>query len=76
MMEWISVNDKLPNETFDDLKKEYGDVMSKNALDYGVEFLTCDETGVISVSDFWVKSQRFDEGITHWMPLPEPPEEI
>ena len=72
--EWISVKERLPNENYESLKKEYGDFMSDNAIDYGVEFLTFDETGVISVSDFWVKSQRFDEGITHWMPLPNPPE--
>lgn len=75
MEKWIKVEDKLPEISFEDLEKEYGEVMSEKAIDYGVEFLTYDETGIISVSNFWVKSKQFDEGITHWMPLPEPPKD-
>lgn len=75
MEDWISVDDKLPEIRIEDLEKEYGEVMSENASDFGVEFLTVNVLGDIEVSDFWVKNQRFDFGVTHWMPLPKLPKE-
>jgi hypothetical protein len=46
--EWISVEDRLPEE--------------------GEHILVC-------YSDGWICDQYtpFDDGVTHWMPLPEPP---
>ena len=59
MSEWISVDDRLP---------EYGDKILVH-LDYG------DIKGILleeySGTKFW--SRAFNN-VTHWMPLPEPPE--
>ena len=72
-MEWISVNDRLPE--------------FKDKTDVGV-YITCDKDGfVYGSSQFFDKENGIEKGfftmvngrwkrfenITHWMPLPDPP---
>ena len=71
MMEWISVEERLPGRY-------------QNVLFYGngydpVTRKTRGDTGV----GYYRKAFRFDgrdsaevTGVTHWMPLPDPPEAI
>jgi hypothetical protein len=66
--EWISVEDRLPEENTDVLIYRggfRGDLM--NVYTYMGHNEWEDEYGYWSITD--------DEGITHWMPLPEPPKD-
>ena len=58
---WISVKDKMP--------EEYGDVLV---------FRVYNQRPMMSVDTYDTDRKRFSKyhncGITHWMPLPEPPE--
>ena len=63
MSEWISVNDRLPEGYKDVL------VCYKNAVGYRIDItFYCDQC---EYGDGWF----LPVNITHWMPLPEPPEE-
>ena len=60
MSEWISVDDRVPD-------------------DHGM-FLVCTSSGFItingySIDDGWHWDVEKPSLVTHWMPLPEPPEE-
>ena len=66
--EWISVEDRLPEENTDVLIYRggfIGDLM--NVYTYNGHNEWEDEYG------YWSRTE--DEGITHWMYLPEPPTE-
>lgn len=68
MAEWISVKERLP------VVPEIP--LSQYATDNGEGFLAYFCDGYIDICTFWAREQRFgEEGVTHWMPLPEPPEE-
>jgi hypothetical protein len=60
-MEWISVNDRLPEKSGDYLVT---DSMAKMVAYFSYEHKEWDFFGL----DFWK-----DADITHWMPLPPPP---
>lgn len=65
-VEWISINDRFPNNG------EY-------VLVVGVENIVAESC--YSDKDFWhpYYGQEYTDrftGITHWMPLPEPPKQI
>lgn len=68
MSEWISVKDRLPNDYQAVIVSDGGEpefaIFYKYYYGYGPTFVTpdCYEEEII-------------EGITHWMPLPEPPKE-
>jgi hypothetical protein len=64
MSEWISVKDRMPEEGVDVLV--YGDIyLNRNRKGADVDFVDR-ESG-----NFFY----YDEGeVTHWRPLPEPPE--
>lgn len=65
---WISVKDRLPVVPEAPL--------SQDAIDNGESFLVCFCDGYIDICTFWARRQRFnEEGVTHWMPLPQPPKE-
>lgn len=66
-MKWISVKDELPKEK-----------------PHRIQFLLiCKENNVVMQAMFNTKTKTFmndfqplNHSVTHWMPLPEPPEEI
>ena len=70
MTEWISVKDKLP---------EYDEpVLTIFSVDGGygaitIRLLTEDVNEIYWLSDEFRKCPLFN--VTHWMPLPEPPED-
>ena len=59
-MEWIRVEDRLPED-------------NQRVLVYRPEMETAD-TGPISVQFGWTCARKHCD-VSHWMPLPEPPEE-
>lgn len=77
MNEWISVKERLPDE---ELKKFRG----LNGLENGIGHInvlgsagkhTFRNTVEYDGKNFWYDGQLMNSRITHWMPLPEPPEE-
>ena len=66
-MTWISVEDRLPEDSkFRKVKTRKGEILKRVAW-----------TGIVK---YWRESHakkldRVRRDITHWMPLPEPPEE-
>ena len=72
MSEWISTKDRLPTENDNYLAVVDGEVMEvtfwpdsiKNFM--GLRWSTCNADGFR-----WL----MNEVVTHWMPMPEPPEE-
>lgn len=62
-MEWISVKDRLPEE-------------SMHVLIY-TEFWQIEQASYYQADDltkhFWIHNQVVDYKTTHWMPLPSPP---
>lgn len=66
--EWISVKDRLPIVSCGELD-DY-------VKDKGHRFLVTTEDGYVEIQTFWAKGQCFDySDVTHWMPLPQPPNE-
>lgn len=65
-MEWISVNDRLPNP--------YETVIVQMPLAAPLPTVSW---GFIKSDGKWYcnYSNRADDEVTHWMPLPEPPKE-
>lgn len=61
MSEWISVNDRLPEERLP--------VLISNGIDIGHAKRKVQFWIVIASNDV-----VHDEEVTHWMPLPEPPQ--
>lgn len=62
--EWISVKDRLPDER-DYYLCHLSDANGQKV--FRVNFFICEKDG-------FGKSGKFDGPVTHWMPLPEPPE--
>lgn len=57
-MEWISVEDRLP---------EIGERVLAFDNEYGVQIMWLNQR------EKWEMPVRFADSATHWMPLPEPP---
>lgn len=64
-MEWISVKDEMPNVDQRVLVYQKDGVHGGHPID--IEYLLSD--------GFW-RDQGFWSGITHWMPLPKPPNDL
>ena len=72
-MEWISVNDRLPEQHKEVLISiEYGDVIQAYYSD-NRWYISRDVRD--NATDCYANVARLIEGsnVTHWMPLPEPP---
>lgn len=75
---WISVKDRLPEATEPDVKGNI--VFSKKVLVYevyedGFTYTTVSQCNVAMGS--WLSEvPSFGCKVTHWMPIPEPPEEV
>ncbi|EOZ4096643.1 DUF551 domain-containing protein [Escherichia coli] len=64
---WISCSERMPKETGDIIVVSDGIVMS------GISYSRRD--------GFYIAALEYDDdepigGVTHWMPLPEPPQEV
>ena len=68
MNKWINVNDKLPNKN-EDVLVYHGEFIG-NLIDV-YTYIGNNEWE----DDYGYWARTNDEGITHWMPLPEPPKE-
>lgn len=72
-MEWISVNDRVPDKNGAYIVSDGKDVFPAYIVD---------DSSILSKSDGDIFCYHYDDGlferyykgcITHWMPLPEPP---
>ena len=86
MSEWISVKDKLPEK--DEQYLVYKVYKGPNFNEFGLQEVCGFATNLKDIDDEWFTKKRagfyeYDSevgfyepaGITHWMPLPEPPKE-
>ena len=65
MDEWISVFNKLPDDRRDVLI-----YYNKNGGEYGIGWYSCENH-----DPYWVMGgSMIPYNVTHWMPLPKPPE--
>ena len=75
---WISVKDRLPEATEPDVRGNI--VFSSRVLSYRVfdDGYSCVSPDVCHVmAKAWLSEAPGEAGkVTHWMPLPEPPEEV
>lgn len=69
MTNWISVNDKLPAQHVDVLTITKSKVIDKTSLEHSKFF---------RYNPHWTNREYITEieDVTHWMPLPEAPEEF
>jgi hypothetical protein len=68
-MKWISVKDRLPHDGM--FEKTYKD----NVLVYRPNSVSKKIDVETTFSSYWFSDNRTTNEITHWQPLPEPPEE-
>ena len=79
--QWISVEDGLPEEEINPLTMDFKEVLC--FCDFGgiprrtdVRTYKFGKRCVMEEGHFWHEGTPMDEVVTHWMPLPEPPEEV
>lgn len=76
MSEWISVDDRLPDETgrYLAVKKRFApDELGGNRTDIVIlRFFVDNGFRMPTYIPDWINEEINDE-VTHWMPLPEPP---
>ena len=74
MSEWISVKDRLPESKDDSVLAFFGEQRSIDMVhiqDYFDDITDgLDENGNQRYTKWYIH-----QGVTHWMPLPEPPKE-
>ena len=73
MTEWISVKDRLPEEKINEITMDYYHVIC--CCDFGGLPRRVDVRPYqFGRGHFWHGAGIMDDVVTHWMPLPEPPE--
>lgn len=73
MSEWISVRDRLPEST-----GEYVLVLASGKPSENVTLVQAYKLAEFDANDGWILEmypEWENPTVTHWMPLPEPPEE-
>ena len=69
---WISVKDRMPLDMNDKSLSPYSTV---NVITHDLHgAVYCQDYIIGSTGKPWGKFEDFHNGITHWKPLPEPPE--
>lgn len=74
MGEWISVEDRLPEEKINPKTYDFEYVLCATKFRDVMPFQYGTATGDTK-AHFWYGVRIVDEFVTHWMPLPEPPKE-
>ena len=69
-MDWISVKEKLPEAKINKLTSDFEYVICVCHWDYGETDVRAMQYGK---NHFIQNGVYFDEYVSHWMPLPEPP---
>lgn len=72
MSEWISVKDRLPDLILCRAGSAYSDAVIVWTSGRKAMIAIYDGIDFLCAADYW---DAFGEEITHWMPLPEPPNE-
>lgn len=68
MGEWISIDDRLPYMESDSFET-FGMI---EVITWDGRYVEAAEFSAGRTGEFWTEWHR--EGVTHWMPLPEPPQ--
>lgn len=72
-MEWIKVEDKLPEIGVHVLVcTEYYDRKGNRLTEIFVGYMN-EEEELVQFPDDWTGGDAFNEVVSHWHPLPEPP---
>lgn len=71
---WISVNDGLPEEHADEHPYEFEQYLCVTVWNY-VRTIGFGTRIGDDKPHFWSGNTIWDDRVTHWMPLPEPPKE-
>ena len=71
-MQWISVKNRMPEENKEEACKAFNILILANNNRYYTGYSTTE----YSNTHFYQHSGRRISGVTHWMPLPEPPKNI
>ena len=69
---WISVKDRLPEEKMNPYTQDYQEVICSLSTRFGSDV----RVYKFGRGHFWHGPADIGKYITHWMPLPEPPEEV
>lgn len=72
MSEWISVEDRLPELIPCNAGTAYSEAVIVWTSGRKAMIAVWDGKRFLCAADYW---EAWDEEITHWMPLPEPPGE-
>lgn len=71
---WISVKDELPEEHADEHQYEFEQFLCSTVWD-DVRMVGFGTRIGDDKPHFWSGNSIWDDWVTHWMPLPEPPKE-
>lgn len=82
MNEWISVKDRLPEESgtylvnvHQETEDDVGDCVLLAWYQRNDLLFVPNSVGWLLLNEFYDLSNTLRDDITHWMPLPEPPKE-
>ena len=72
MSEWISTKNRLPSDSIDDIRVKYPDDLP--------ELIVMIDGASLATTLYWDGEHFVDDcnnwyNVTHWMTMPEPPEE-